>query len=101
LHREQLLAIDDRLELDLVDGPLRAGARARPIPPRGRVADADPQQEAVELCLRQRVGAFVLDRVLGREDEEGPLQRAVSPSIVTCRSCIASSSAPASSAGRG
>ena len=37
---------------------------------RARVADGHAQQEAVELRLGQRVGAFVLDRVLRREDEE-------------------------------
>ena len=34
------------------------------------VADRDAHQEAVELALRQRVGALVLDRVLGGHDEE-------------------------------
>ena len=35
-----------------------------------RVADLDPQREAVELGLGQRVGALVLDRVLGRDHHE-------------------------------
>ena len=38
------------------------------------VSDADPHQEAVQLRLRQRVGALVLDRVLRREDQEWALQ---------------------------
>ena len=35
-----------------------------------RVADADAQEEAVELRLGERVGALVVDGVLRREDEE-------------------------------
>jgi hypothetical protein len=37
----------------------------------GRVVDDDLHQEAVELGLGQRVGALVLDRVLGGHDQEG------------------------------
>ncbi len=40
---------------------------------------ADAQEEAVELRLGQRVGALVLDRVLGREHEKRPLERARPP----------------------
>ena len=36
----------------------------------GRVADPHEEQEAVELGLGQGVGALLLDRVLGRHDEE-------------------------------
>ena len=35
-----------------------------------RVAEREPDHEAVDLRLGQRVGALVLDRVLRREDEE-------------------------------
>ena len=35
------------------------------------IVDVDLHQEAVELRLRQRIGAFLLDRVLGREHVEG------------------------------
>ena len=38
--------------------------------PRRRVAEGDPQQEAVELGLGQRVGALVLHRVGGRQHVE-------------------------------
>ena len=41
----------------------------------GRVADLELEQEAVELGLRQRVGALVLDRVLGGDDDERVGQR--------------------------
>ena len=57
------------------------------------VADADPKQEAVELRLRQGIGALVLDRVLRGDDGEGRREQVASrPSTVTWRSCIASSS---------
>ena len=36
----------------------------------GRVADANLEQEAIELGFRQRIGALLLDRILGREDGE-------------------------------
>ncbi len=41
----------------------------------GRVVEDDLQHEAVDLRLGQRVGAFLLDRVLGRHDQEGLRQR--------------------------
>ena len=41
-----------------------------------RIADADPQQEPVELRLGQRIRALVLDRVLRREDDERRLEQA-------------------------
>ena len=59
-----------------------------------RVAEARPQEEAVELRLGQRERALVLDRVLGRDQQERVGQRAAStPSTVTWCSAIASSSA--------
>ena len=67
---------------------------------RGRVADEDLEHEPVELCLRQRVGALGLDRVLRRHDQERVRRRdSVSRPIVTCRSCITSSSALCTLAG--
>ena len=39
------------------------------------VADVDAEEEAVELRLRQRIGALVLDRVLRRRDQERRGQR--------------------------
>ena len=41
----------------------------------GRIADLDEEHEPVELRFRQRVGAFLFDRVLRREDEKRRLQR--------------------------
>ena len=52
----------------LAGGLVAAGDR--PLIRLGRVAEAGPQQEPVELGLRQRERAFELDRVLGREDDE-------------------------------
>ena len=40
-----------------------------------RVADLHVQQETIELGFGQRVGAFLLDRVLGRHDHEQALER--------------------------
>ena len=60
----------------------------------GRVADQQLEHEPVELRLGQRVGALVLDRVLCGDHDERVGQRAVpTPSAVTWRSSIASSSA--------
>ena len=58
------------------------------------IAELDRHQEAVELRLRQRIGADLLDRVLRGDDEEriGQLARLRRP-CETCRSSIASSSA--------
>ena len=42
---------------------------------RVRIADADPQQEAVELRLRQRIGALQLDGVLRGDHQERLRQR--------------------------
>jgi hypothetical protein len=53
----------------------------------------DLEQEAVELGLGQRVGALVLDGVLGRGHEEGHRQRTGYAVDDTWRSSIASSSA--------
>ena len=41
----------------------------------GRIAERGPHEEAVELRLRQRVGAVLLDRVLGGDEEERIGQR--------------------------
>ena len=42
-----------------------------------RIIDPRVEHETVELGFRQRVRAFLFDRVLGREDEEGRRQRVV------------------------
>ena len=44
-----------------------------------RIAERRAQEESVELRLRQWEGALLLDRVLGREDEEGLGQRPRDP----------------------
>ena len=49
------------------------GQHARLVAER-RIADRHPHGEAVELGLRQRIRALVLDRVLGRDDEERPVE---------------------------
>ena len=45
-----------------------------PLLDRRGVVDADLRHEAVGLGLGQRIGAFLLDRILGREHEERPGQ---------------------------
>ena len=57
------------------------------------VAEPRLQEEPVELRLGEREDALELDRVLGREHEERLREHVGVPSIVTCRSAIASSSA--------
>ena len=75
LKLDQLRPVDDRLELDLVAAALHPPLEHTPLVLALGVADADPQQEAVELRLRERVGALVLDRVLGREHDERRRER--------------------------
>ena len=41
----------------------------------GRVVQLDQKHEAIELRLRQRIGAFLLDRVLRRQHEERRVER--------------------------
>ena len=51
------------------------------------IAERRAQEEAVELCLREREGALELDRVLGREEEEGlrhRTSRAVDGDLTLC-----------------
>ena len=59
----------------------------------GRIPQRRLEEEAVELRLGERERPLVLDRVLGREEQERPGRRRVRPSVVTCCSAIASSSA--------
>ena len=58
-----------------------------------RVPERGSDEEAVELRLGQREGALELDRVLVARTMNGSLSSRVTPSIVTWRSAIASSSA--------
>ena len=67
-----LRGADDRF--DVVDP---AAARVAPFEDRElcvtvRIAHRDAHQEAVELCLGERVRPFELDRVLGRDHHERP-----------------------------
>ena len=56
-------------------GRAGGGEQHRALGLQHRVADVDLQQEPVELRLGQRVGAFLLDRVLRRQHVERPRQR--------------------------
>ena len=76
LELEQLLPVNHRAEDYLVRLALHAPLDDLPLLVPARVADPDPEQEPVELRLRERIGALVLDRVLRREHEERPVERA-------------------------
>ena len=58
-----------------------------------RILDDDVEHEPIELRFGQRVGAFLLDRVLGREHEQRPVEVEPHTLTVTWYSCIASSRA--------
>ena len=79
LHREQGRAVDHLGQHDVVLLPLDPAGEHLPLGLRIRIAEAGAEQEAIELRLRERVGALVLDRVLGREHQEGALERAGQP----------------------
>src|SRR4051794_8415023 len=76
LERQQLVAVDDRAQLDVLGAALDAPLEHLPLVVGRRVADRDAREEPVELRLGQRVRALVLDRVLRRDDEERALERA-------------------------
>ena len=70
---DHLGAVGDRLEVEHAVARLVAGQHPGLL--LGvRIAERDADHEAVDLRLRQRVGALVLDRVLGREHHERPRQ---------------------------
>jgi hypothetical protein len=72
-HREQLLGVGDRVDRrDRIGVGLHDDLHELGV---GRVAEGDLQHEAVELRLRQRIGAAQLNRVLGREHAEWARQR--------------------------
>src|SRR4051812_15243782 len=69
LALEHLGAVGDRLQVEHAVAPLVALEHPRLLGG-ARVAELEPDHEAVDLRLGERVGALVLDRVLRREDEE-------------------------------
>ena len=73
LRRHQLVPGQHLARVGIVEpGRLQQDA---PLGIAVRIDDVDLHDEAVELGLRQRVGAFLLERVLRREDVEGRRQR--------------------------
>ena len=74
LHLEERLAVDDGTKLELVCSALDPAPEHLHLVLSSRVAERRAQEEAVELGLRKRIGPLVLDRVLGRDDEERRLQ---------------------------
>ena len=75
LHRQKLGAGDERRDRRGVGAPLAADAEDIPLGVVTRIADADPQEEAVELRLGQRIGPLQLDGVLRGDDQEGLPER--------------------------
>ena len=75
LHRrlqvEQLGGVDDPAHLLLLLAARHPAAEHLPLAVGVGVAERHPHEEPVELGLRQRVGALVLDGVRGREHVEG------------------------------
>ena len=104
-HRRRALQLHDGLGLDQRRRRRRRRGRRPTLPSvtwrasrasssRGGIVDAHLEEEAVELRLGQRIRALLLDRILRGEHHERLRGRASpSPSIVTCRSCMTSSSA--------
>ncbi len=74
LHGHQRAPVDDLIQPDGFLTPALAPVQHAPLVVPARVADGDPQQEAVELGLGQGVGALVVDRVLRGQDHERSLQ---------------------------
>jgi hypothetical protein len=62
--------VGHRLQVGQQGGGAAVGLQDLDLRLPGRVADRQLQHEAVALRLRQRVGALVLDRVLGGDDHE-------------------------------
>ena len=75
LHREQPGGVDERVEHHLLASAGDPAVQDVVLLLGRGVAEGDPQQEPVELGLRERVGAFVLDRVGRGEDVERRGQR--------------------------
>ena len=55
-----------------------------------RIAQVERKHESVELRFRQRVGADLLDGILGGDDENGVGSGRLRPSVLTCPSSMAS-----------
>jgi hypothetical protein len=49
-------------------------AEDRPLIGRSRIADHHVKHEAIELCFRQRIRAFLLDWILRRQHEQRPIE---------------------------
>ncbi len=75
LHRQHARGVGDGVERDLLLPALHPADHDVVLLVAGGVAERDPGQEPVELGLGERVGAFVLDRVGGREHAERRRQR--------------------------
>ena len=78
------VAIDDRPENDVVGLALDATGEHVDLAVAARIAERGAQEEAIELCLWERIRALVLDRVLRVAiTRKGGSRACVTPSIVT------------------
>jgi hypothetical protein len=98
---EQFLAAGDGGEFGLL-GHLAPALHHGGLLLGGRVVDEELEEEAVGLRLGQRVGAFLLDRVLrGHHEERLRGRMCVCPPMVTWRSCMPRGGRTAPWRGRG
>jgi hypothetical protein len=74
LHLDELPAIDDRPQFDVVGLALDPTREDVHLAMATRIPEGSTEQEAVELRLGQWIRALVLDRVLRRDDEERRLE---------------------------
>nr|BFE76466.1 hypothetical protein GCM10020092_097670 [Actinoplanes digitatis] len=74
LHGHQPPGVDDGRELRVLLAAGHPAAQHLPLLVPGRVTERDAQHEAVQLGLRQRVRALVLDRVGRGQDVERRVQ---------------------------
>ena len=68
LHLQNRRPVEDRLHV--AAGRLVVALHDLHLLRTVRIADDDVEHEAIELRFRQRIGAFLLDRVLRRQHEE-------------------------------
>ena len=69
-HGEQVVRVDDLMHGRLGRAALEAAAQHRRLLLLGQVPQFEPDREPVQLRLGQRIGALVLDRVVGGQHDE-------------------------------
>ncbi len=69
-HRDQIMGVHNLIHGRLGRSPLQAAAQHRRLLLFGQIAQFEPDREAVQLRLGQRIGALVFDRVVGGQHDE-------------------------------